>query len=118
VNYFDSARSDEWPFPLDRAINAGFDPGGDYGSQPVAAPGTPLPLSVVRWNHQGSVEGCEACGVRCDTCDDRMCEQWGPEPRACGTTCVDCPCDCTTCRHVREDMRADLMHQIAKEEGR
>lgn len=101
---------------LDRAINAGFDPGEDYGSQPVDP--TNITPAVARHNHQGATVGCDQCGVRCDRCDDRMCARWGPEPRACGTTCVECPCDCTTCQHVREDMRADLMHQIAKEEGR
>lgn len=55
------------------------------------------------------------CGERCLSCNDRMCAVYGPEPRACGTTCVDCPCSCDTCLMVREEYRAELMHQIQKE---
>lgn len=59
--------------------------------------------------------GVEDCGERrCDTCDERM-TCTGPEPRACGATCVDCPCSCDTCLMVREEYRAELMHQIEKE---
>jgi hypothetical protein len=59
--------------------------------------------------------GVTDCGeVRCDRCGDRM-TCTGPEPRACGTTCADCPCDCPACVHVREDMRAELMHKIERE---
>lgn len=55
------------------------------------------------------------CGDRrCIDCTERMtCH--GPEPRACGDICVDCPCDCQTCAHVRADLRAELMAQIARE---
>lgn len=59
--------------------------------------------------------GVEDCGqIRCDTCDERM-ACVGPEPRACGTACVDCPCDCATCFQVREELRAELVRQIEKE---
>ena len=97
---------------------AGFDP------DTVRADRYPGPPLDEAW--QGALDGAIAevkhmrCGVedcgnrRCDTCGDRMvCT--GPEPRACGTTCVDCPCDCTACQHVREDMRAELLRKIEKE---
>ena len=62
--------------------------------------------------------GVEDCGeIRCDRCGERM-TCLGPEPRACGTTCADCPCSCPTCFQVREEMRAELLHQIDGEEGR
>lgn len=55
------------------------------------------------------------CGLnRCTDCGDRM-TCLGPEPRACLTVCVDCPCDCETCIHVAQDMRDDLLHKIEKE---
>lgn len=108
---------------VDRAIDNGFDPGDDHGTQPAytAAEWDALPhshpskLRVTRWVHQGSRDGCELCGERCDRCGDRMCSQWGPEPRACGVTCVDCGCDCPTCFMAREEMRADLLHRIERE---
>lgn len=107
----------------DLAESAGFDPGEDHGGQPVMAPGEwdalpsdhPRKKRMARWTHQRSVEGCANCGERCDACGDRMCAQWGPEPRACSTVCVECRCDCETCTHVREDMRADLLHRIQGE---
>jgi hypothetical protein len=107
----------------DAAETAGFDPADDRGSQPAytTAEWDALPLShpsklrVTRWVHQGSRDGCELCGERCDRCGDRMCSQWGPEPRACGVTCVDCGCDCPTCFMAREEMRADLLHRIERE---
>lgn len=59
------------------------------------------------------------CGDRCEgECGERMCAVYGPEPRACGSTCCECSCLCETCVHVREDMRADLLHRIQGEEGR
>lgn len=60
---------------------------------------------------------CQPCAdqTRCDRCDERMCSDFGPEPRACGTTCADCPCDCTACLLEREDMRAELADQIERE---
>jgi hypothetical protein len=107
----------------DQAIDAGWDPGEDHGGQPVytaaewdALPQThPSKLRVTRWVHQGSVNGCEDCGERCGRCGDRMCEQWGPEPRACRVTCADCPCDCPTCFMAREELRADLLRKIEGE---
>lgn len=62
-------------------------------------------------------ESCEPCAdqSRCDTCSERMCEVYGPEPRACSVTCADCPCDCTACLQQRQDMRADLIDQMERE---
>lgn len=53
--------------------------------------------------------------ARCDTCGNRMCEVSGPEPRACGTTCAECPCDCPGCTQHRADLRADLERKIERE---
>ena len=75
----------------------------------------PITPAIARWAHQGSPTGCEDCGERCDTCQDRMCSHWGPEPRSCGTTCGDCPCDCTACWDARIDLRAELLRQIERE---
>lgn len=62
--------------------------------------------------------GVVDCGeVRCDRCDERM-TCLGPEPRACGTTCGDCPCSCTACLQVREELRADTFRHIEREAGR
>lgn len=61
--------------------------------------------------------GVVDCGhVFCDRCGERM-TCTGPEPRACGTTCADCPCDCTSCLQVRHELRADLERRIAGEVG-
>ena len=65
--------------------------------------------------HRAESDDDDHCGERCDRCQDRMCSLDGPEPRACGTTCADCPCDCTACLLVREDMRADLLHRLERE---
>jgi hypothetical protein len=57
------------------------------------------------------------CGeIRCWTCNERM-TCLGPEPRVCGVTCTDCPCDCTGCLQVREELRAELAWQIERERG-
>lgn len=60
---------------------------------------------------------CEYCaeGIRCSVCDERMCETYGPDPRACSATCCDCPCDCPSCLAAREDLRAELARQIERE---
>lgn len=108
---------------LDDAISRGFDPHEDQGGQPVMAPGEwdalpsdhPSKRQMARWTHQGSATGCEHCGERCSDCQDRMCSQWGPEPRACSTVCVECRCDCQKCTEAREDTRADLLHQIERD---
>lgn len=55
------------------------------------------------------------CGeIRCDRCDERM-TCLGPEPRACGVTCADCPCSCASCLLQRQDMREELTNQLEKE---
>lgn len=66
---------------------------------------------------EARARGCEWCaeGIRCDHCGERMCADFGPEPRTCGTTCGDCPCDCPGCLAVRDDMRAELLRQIERE---
>lgn len=60
---------------------------------------------------------CNSCaeGLRCDTCGERICEMNGPEPRACGTTCGDCPCGCDACWDARIDLRAELLRQLEKD---
>ena len=60
---------------------------------------------------------CVPCaeGARCDDCGDRMCAEFGPEPRACFVTCADCPCSCAACLDQRADLRADLLHKLAGE---
>lgn len=58
------------------------------------------------------------CGEeRCDRCNERMCETCGPEPRACGVTCADCPCDCQACLDRRQDERDELLATMAREAG-
>lgn len=57
----------------------------------------------------------QTCGVRCDRCNERMCEWFGPEPRSCSTTCTDCECDCTACWDARIDLRDELLRQIERE---
>lgn len=110
---------------LDEAIDRGFDP-GERDHPPAAhldlAADDPwaIALSVSVEEAQRLRGGHEDCGVvdcgevRCSTCDERM-TCLGPEPRACGTTCGDCPCDCSGCLLVREDMRADLLQQLERE---
>lgn len=105
----------EWPSRIDRAISAGFDPGEDYGSQTIAAPGTwpsihPAKRPVHRWAHQSPAEACADCGTRCDYCDDRMCTRWGPAPEpSCGAhnVCEDCAADhhCRECQSARANER-------------
>lgn len=60
---------------------------------------------------------CQPCaeGSRCDTCGDRLCDLNGPEPRACGTTCADCPCSCTACLDARADRVAETLRHIERE---
>jgi hypothetical protein len=84
------------------AEDAGWDPGEDFGADPT---GPPSPR-IVRWVHQGSVEGCEDCGRRCDYCGDRTCTKWGPAPEpTCGAhfVCEDCAVDnhCRECAAAR-----------------
>ena len=60
-------------------------------------------------DHQGSPNGCDNCGTRCEICHDRMCATYGPAPVVtCSAhpTCEDCddgtnPCrDCATIRRA------------------
>lgn len=60
---------------------------------------------------------CRGHGERCSDCDERMCSEYGPEPRACGTTCGDCPCDCTACRDEAEDREMERLVLIERERG-
>lgn len=89
---------------LDDALDRGFDPGEDHGDQTTG----PMTPRIVRWVHQGSPEGCQDCGRRCDLCEDRTCTKWGPasEP-TCGAhfVCEDCAADnhCRECQQARED---------------
>lgn len=55
------------------------------------------------------------CGeIRCSECEERM-TCLGPEPRACGMTCADCPCDCQACLDRRQDERDELLATLARE---
>ena len=106
---------------LDRAITAGFEPGEDYDQPPAAWIEADFQASgyatKAEWFAAG-VEHSRLCGdhsTRCDTCGERLCAIDGPEPRACGVTCADCPCDCTACQLAREDLRAELLHQIERD---
>lgn len=60
---------------------------------------------------------CNPCAndVRCDDCGERMCQTNGPDPRACGVTCADCPCSCTRCRDARWDAEIDAANQYERE---
>jgi hypothetical protein len=104
-----------WARPVDEphlskrelAESAGWDPGEDYGGQPVD-PNAPLSPRIVRWVHQGSTEGCDDCGRRCDYCGDRTCTKWGPAPDVtCGAhfVCEDCAPDhhCADCQTARKE---------------
>lgn len=64
-------------------------------------------------------EPCDSCaeGARCDNpeCGERMCSDFGPEPRVCGTTCADCPCNCQGCLDVRDDLAMELACEIERD---
>src|SRR5690349_6276377 len=111
-----------WPLPerpgsLDAALDRGWDPKAAEHDRVTPEPlgedwQTWLDRSVVAAKHRRELDGDDRCGTRCDRCDDRTCQIDGPELRACGVTCVDCPCSCTACERQREDMRADLQHRV------
>lgn len=108
------------PGSLDDALARGFDTDSvKHDRVPVEVTDNMRALvaaSLVNAQHRRDPDLVDdRCGDRCHRCNERMCAVDGPEPRACVTTCVDCPCDCPTCFKVREEMRADLMHQIEKE---
>ena len=108
----------ERPRNRDEAADRGFDPESIRHDRV-----TPEPLSP-EWQQaldqaNETVRhlrcGVEDCGNRrCWDCGERM-TCLGPEPRACGVTCVACSCSCTACLQVREELRADLLHQIERE---
>lgn len=61
----------------------------------------------------------ETCGKRCEgDCGQPMCLLEGPIPRACMDVCEECSCRCDTCFQVQQEMRAELVAQIAKEADR
>lgn len=109
------------PSRFDAAIDRGYEPSPDLWQPPrtdvdLGDWQEPFDASVRAFAHVRDNEGeDDRCGVRCDDCGDRMCAIDGPEPRTCGTTCVDCPCDCTTCVRAAQDIRADVMRKIEKE---
>lgn len=117
------ARDDEQHYTRrDVAEAAGFDPHPDDLLPPaahlMAAPGVePLSAFAACVEAARHVNTCQPCAdtLRCDVCHDRMCDEFGPEPRACGTTCGDCPCDCTGCIDARNDLRAELQRQLEKD---
>lgn len=108
----------------DLAEMRGFDPNPDDLLPPaqhlMPAPGvdamTAFAAEVEAAREAAHAEWCgESCGERCDTCQERMCATNGPEPRACGLTCGDCPCSCMSCEDQRRDLRAELEAQIERE---
>lgn len=78
----------------------------------------PTKVNVAHHEHDTSSLGCRSCGERCDDCGDRMCDEFGPEPRACGTTCADCPCNCEGCLDVRADLAMELASEIERDARR
>lgn len=123
AEWADAARDMPHLSRRDLAHAAGFDPHRDDNAPRPAhldlAADDPwmvaLTASVVEARALEAV--CEPCAdnSRCDTCQDRMCAEMGPEPRACGLTCCDCPCDCQGCRDARIDLRAELQRQLEKD---
>jgi hypothetical protein len=93
----------------DLAETAGWDPGDDHGGQPAytaaewdALPASyPSKLRIARWVHQGSRDGCDDCGRRCDYCGDRTCTKWGPAPDPTCSAHFVCE-DCATDNHCRD----------------
>lgn len=72
----------------------------------------PRPESPSERNHRLDAEArdasdCEACGERCDVCDERMCSEDGPEPvitcdaHRCCVDCDDVALTCTACAAAR-----------------
>lgn len=60
--------------------------------------------------------GVTDCGqIRCDTCAERM-ACTGPEPRACGVTCADCPCSCSPCAEAALDREDERRYEMARDE--
>lgn len=94
----------------------GMDPAEFVDQFFVSAQGMAPDAEVTRieWRY---LDVCQPCAdnARCETCDERMCAEYGPEPRACGTTCAACRCDCTPCRDARDDLRAELLSQFERE---
>jgi hypothetical protein len=111
----------EHPGSRDEANDRGFDPDSIRHDRVTSEPlddewQAALEGSIEAARHlREDVCHVPSCGtVHCGTCGERlMCT--GPEPRACGVTCVDCPCSCGKCIEAREDMRADLLHQLERE---
>ena len=108
------------PGSLDDAQARGFDPESVKHDRV-----TPEPLdetwqqwldgAVTAAKHRREVGGDDRCGTRCWTCDDRMCAIDGPEPRACGVTCVECRCDCTACQRTKDDLHAEVVRMIERD---
>ena len=107
------------PGSLDDALARGFDVDSVRHDRSTPEPLTPewqdaldRSLEIVR--HMRC--GVEDCGeIRCDTCRERM-TCTGPEPRACGTTCGDCPCPCVSCAEAAQDYQDDRAYQIARDD--
>lgn len=111
----------ERPQSRDEADDRGFDPKSAEHDRL-----TPDPLDE-RWETwlNDSVRAAQhrreptfeddRCGTRCDTCDERTCAIYGPELRACGVTCCDCPCSCTACQRTKEDLHAEVVRMIERD---
>lgn len=109
------------PGSLDDCMERGFDP-----ATPECDRVTPEPLDE-KWQEwlDQSVRAAqhrreptfedERCGTRCDGCDERTCALYGPELRACGVTCAECPCDCTACQRQKDDLHAEVIRMIERD---
>jgi hypothetical protein len=100
------------PGRLERAIDGGYTAcASDLA--PVAAhlrlaPEDPWMVALQMAAVQAHEVTCEDCGRRCDSCDERMCATWGPEPEprcpahpTC-TACAEMP-SCMDCAVVLRD---------------
>lgn len=115
-----------WPLPekpqsREEANDRGFDPESLLHDRATPEPLTPEwqaaldgALRIAKHIRDPELDD-ELCGTRCSDCDERMCAIDGPAPRACYVTCDQCPCSCQPCLLVREDLRADLVHQLERE---
>lgn len=46
----------------------------------------------------------DTCGTRCASCDERMCNSYGPHPAPCGTHCEDHDRGCVECAVIRAEL--------------
>lgn len=102
------------------ALDRGWDPESIKHDQMAPEPLTPewqtmIEAAITTAKHLAQEEDDYRCGTRCDRCDERMCAIDGPEPRACGVTCADCPCSCLACLEAQAELRAEVAEQIERD---